>query len=128
VRYVDDFVLVHQDPSWLTQAHRDLRAWLPEQLHVRLNDRKTIIQPVDRGVDFVGQVIKPWRRTIRRRTLAVAASRLARMPHEQLHQAGNSYFGLVTQATASHHDCARLANVLRGRGKAVRADLRKVYG
>ncbi len=127
VRYVDDFVLVHPDPSWLVNVHRDLAAWLPEQLRVRLNDRKTIIQPVARGVDFVGQVIKPWRRTIRRSTLAVAAERLATMPHVQLHQAANSYFGLLGQATASHQDCALLANVLRKRGKAVRADLRKAY-
>jgi RNA-directed DNA polymerase len=39
----------------------------PKRLGAHLNDSKTILQPVDRGIDFVGQVVKPWRRTTRRR-------------------------------------------------------------
>lgn len=39
----------------------------------------------------------------------------------------NSYFGLLGQATASHHDRAHLANILRRRGRCVAADLSKTY-
>lgn len=39
----------------------------------------------------------------------------------------NSYFGLLRQATASHHDRARLANILRQRGHCVASDLTKTY-
>jgi len=39
----------------------------------------------------------------------------------------NSYFGLLRQATGSHHDRAQLANVARRRGHAVKADLTKIY-
>jgi RNA-directed DNA polymerase len=63
VRYVDDFVLVHPSGQWLSQALASITAFLPQRLHVRLNPAKTILQPVDRGVDFVGQVIKPARQT-----------------------------------------------------------------
>ena len=69
MRYVDDFVLLHESPQWLHQALTRIDAWLPETLGARLNPSKTILQPVERGIDFVGHVIKPWRRTTRTRTL-----------------------------------------------------------
>ena len=62
IRYVDDFILLHHSPQWLNAAKQQIEAFLP-QLGVRLNDRKTILQPVDRGVDFVGHVIRPWHRS-----------------------------------------------------------------
>ncbi len=127
VRYVDDFVLVHPSPTWLSSALADIEQFLPERLHLRLNPSKTILQPVDRGIDFVGQVIKPWYRRTRRRTVAAAAARLQELPKAELHQTANSYFGLLRQATSSHADRALIANVLRRRGKAVSGDLTKTY-
>ena len=62
VRYVDDFVFLHESADWLNAVLADVTAFLPERLGVQINPRKTILQPIDRGVDFVGQVIKPWRR------------------------------------------------------------------
>lgn len=119
VRYVDDMVLLHQSPQWLVAALRDIEAWLPAHLGVRLNPSKTILQPVERGVDFVGQVIKPWRRTTRRRTLASALQRIEHMPASQTHAAGNSYLGLVRQASHSHKERAAVCRALLKRGHAV---------
>lgn len=119
VRYVDDFVLVHPSPDWLVAAHHDIEAWLPTNLGVHLNPRKTIIQPVARGIDFVGHVIKPWRRTTRRRTLATALQRLEAMPAADTHTAGNSYLGLVRQASHSHTERAAVCRALLKRGHAV---------
>jgi len=127
VRYVDDFILVHPSTQWLNAVLADVRHYLPSALHLQLNPAKTILQPVHRGVDFVGHVIKPWCRRTRPKTVATAISRLQAMPKADLHQAANSYFGLLRQATASHVDRARLANTLRRRGKAVSADLTKTY-
>lgn len=42
-------------------------------------------------------------------------------------ETANSYFGLLRQATRSHHDRAQLANVLRGRGHSIKSDLTKTY-
>lgn len=119
VRYVDDFVLLHEDRAWLAAAHAEIEAFLPRELHVHLNPAKTIIQPVDRGVDFVGQVVLPWRRFTRRRTLRAALQRTAETQAEGLTQTANSYFGLLRQATASHGDRARLAKAVLARGHAV---------
>jgi RNA-directed DNA polymerase len=119
VRYVDDFILLHRSREWLQDAHEKIRAFLPQRLGARLNDSKTIIQPVDRGVDFVGHVVKPWRRTTRRRTLANAVHRLRWMPADEVFKAGNSYLGLARQASHSKHEQALIAKVLLWRGHAV---------
>lgn len=55
----------------------------------------------------------------RPRTLATALQRLAHMPGEQTHQAGNSYLGLVRQATHSHQERAALCRALLLRGHPV---------
>jgi RNA-directed DNA polymerase len=126
VRYVDDFILVHESPQWLNQAHDSIEAKLAE-LHLELNPRKTIRQPVDRGVDFVGHVIKPWSRTTRRRTARHAIHRIRQVPPEAVFDTANSYFGLFRQASSSHGDCARLARAVLDRGHCVSGSLSKAY-
>jgi len=127
IRYVDDFILLHESPQWLNAAHADIKAFLPARLNARLNPTKTILQPVDRGVDFVGQVIKPWHRYTRHRTVTAALQRVITVPDENLFETANSYFGLLRQAGDSHHDRARLANVLRKRGHTISGGITKTY-
>jgi retron-type reverse transcriptase len=127
IRYVDDFILLHESPQWLNAAHNQIEAFLPARLHAQLNPTKTILQPVDRGVDFVGHVIKPWHRSTRRRTVNEAVQRINQTPAEELLEIGNSYFGLLRQAQHSHHDRARVANALRRRGHCIKSDLTKTY-
>ena len=127
VRYVDDFVLLHKSAAWLNAAHTDIEAFLPRTLHVKLNPAKTILQPIDRGVDMVGQVIKPWHRRIRRRTFHEALSRTASADTTTRFETANSYFGMLRQASHSHHDRARLAKVLLRSGFVVDHDLTKTF-
>jgi hypothetical protein len=126
IRYVDDFVLLHESPQWLAAAHAEIEAFLP-CLGVQLNPTKTILQPVDRGIDFVGHVIKPWRRTLRRRTLRGALNRIGNIDDADVFKSANSYFGLLRQSSHSHKDRARLANVVRRHGHAVNRALTKTY-
>lgn len=127
IRYVDDFVLLHESPQWLNEARADIDAFLPEALAVRINPTKTILQPVDRGIDFVGQVIKPWRRILRRRTFNVVRQRLQQIAPVRIFEPANSYFGLLRQATHSHTDRIHLARDLYQCGLAVNGNLTKVY-
>jgi RNA-directed DNA polymerase len=127
VRYVDDFVLLHESPQWLNAALDHISNFLPERLGARINPRKTILQPVERGIDFVGHVIKPWRRNTRPGTVRKAISRLEHMASDQLFAAGNSYLGLVRQASHSHREQALVANALRRRGHCISGDLSKAY-
>ena len=127
VRYVDDFVLIHESPQWLNDAHDRIEAFLPTRLGVRLNPTKTVLQRVDRGIDFVGHVIKPWRRTTRPRTVHVAMQRIQSAPAADVFKTANSYLGLLRQATHSHHDRAAFANAARHRGHSVDRAFTKVF-
>lgn len=127
IRYVDDFVLLHESPQWLNAALTDIGEFLQRVLHARLNPSKTILQPVDRGIDFVGQVIKPWRTHSRRRTVRQAISRVQRLNAGDVYTSANSYFGLLRQATASHFDRAQLAQAVMRRGHAVNYQLTKTF-
>ncbi|MGE8452497.1 MAG: RNA-directed DNA polymerase [Pseudomonadales bacterium] len=126
VRYVDDFVFLHESPQQLNQWLAQVEAFLPG-LGARLNPTKTILQPVDRGVDFVGHVIKPWRRTTRKRSLAQALKRTAAVPAENLRETANSYFGLLSQASHSAKDREKLARIVLLRGNSVNSALTKTF-
>ena len=125
VRYVDDFVLVHRDVAWLNSARSEIESRLAD-LHLALNPRKTVSQPVDRGIDFVGHLIKPWRRTPRANALPNALRRIGTVDADEFDQI-NSYFGLLRQSPASHHLRAELANAARRRGFTVNGELTKAY-
>ncbi len=126
IRYVDDFLLLNESPQWLNAAKYEIEEFLRDKLHARLNPRKTILQPVARGVDFVGQVIKPWHRTTRKRTVNEAMSRVRHVPDDELFETANSYYGLLRQ-TKSYHVRARLSNILRYRGHTISSSLTKTY-
>jgi hypothetical protein len=127
VRYVDDFILLHESAQWLNAALADISAFLPARLGAHLNDSKTVLQPIARGIDFVGHVIKPWSRSIRRRAVREAIYRVGNIPAEEVFESANSYFGLLRQAPPSHHDRAKLAQLVLRRGHAVDRDLTKAY-
>jgi RNA-directed DNA polymerase len=127
VRYVDDFILLHESPAWLHAALQRIGAFLPAQLRASLNPRKTILQPIDRGIDFVGHAIKPWCHTTRPRTLRTALRRIETLPARDLYAAGNSYLGLVRQAPQSHTEQAAIARALLKRGHAVDGGLTKIF-
>lgn len=126
IRYVDDFLLLHESPQQLNAWLAEIESYLPA-LGAKLNPTKTILQPVDRGVDFVGHVLKPWRRTTRKRTAQVALRRVAAAPEDDLLEVANSYFGLFRQASHSQSDRAALANVLLRKGRSVNGALTRTY-
>lgn len=126
IRYVDDFILMHESPRQLNDWLAQIEEFLPI-LGVKLNPKKTILQPVDRGVDFVGHVIKPWRRTTRKKSVTQALRRVAQAPEEELLEIANSYFGLLRQAGSSEKDRASLARILLKRGRVVNGGFTKTY-
>jgi retron-type reverse transcriptase len=127
IRYVDDFILLHESPQWLNAALADISTFLPDVLHANLNPTKTILQPVDRGVDFVGQVIKPWFSRTRPRTVRQAINRISNMDASDVFTSANSYFGLLRQAGSSHRDRAKLAQAVLRRGHTVNTQFTKTY-
>ena len=127
VRYVDDFILLDESAQVLNAALADIAAFLPDRLHCHLNPRKTVLQTVARGIDFVGHNIGRWAHTTRRRTVRTALRRLEHMEPGDVFAAGNSYLGLMGQAEHSHNDQARIARALMKRGHSVAGDISKIY-
>jgi RNA-directed DNA polymerase len=127
IRYVDDFVLLHESPKWLNAAKARIEEFLRDRLHAKINPSKTILQPISRGVDFVGQVIRPWCRTSRKRTVNEAMTRVASIDAKDLFETANSYYGLLRQATHSYHQRVKLSNILRYRDHTISANLTKTY-
>jgi RNA-directed DNA polymerase len=67
-RYVDDFILVHQDKDVLKSLIPVIKARLLEHLQLRLHPNKIYLQHYSKGVQFLGAVIKPHRIYIAKRT------------------------------------------------------------
>ena len=127
LRYVDDLVMLHESPAQLNAWRAAIDAFLRDRLGIQLNPVKTVLQPLERGLDFAGQVIRPHHSTMRRRTLNSALDRLQRIPEEDIAAAANSYLGLARQASHGHRAQARICNVVRRRGFSVDHNLTKVY-
>lgn len=68
-RYVDDFVIMHKSPQYLNDVHKDLTVFLKERLNLELHQNKKLINKVDKGIDFVGFVVKPYRINLRQKTI-----------------------------------------------------------
>ncbi|MDD5197924.1 MAG: RNA-directed DNA polymerase [Candidatus Gracilibacteria bacterium] len=60
-RYVDDFVLVHEDSEYLKESIVLIRTFLSEHLRLELHPKKIHFQHASKGVAFLGAYIKPWR-------------------------------------------------------------------
>ena len=127
IRYVDDFLILHESADYLNSVLRDLTEWLPTTLNARLNPSKTILQPVTRGVDFVGQVIRPWHNTTRKRTANVAIERCTHSTKQDFFTTANSYFGLFSQAKSSHRQRAKIGKIALLRGHSINKELTKIY-
>jgi hypothetical protein len=67
-RYVDDFVIVHNDKEYLKSLIPQLYNFLLSTLQLTLHPRKIYLQPYQKGVKFLGVVIKPNRTYIANRT------------------------------------------------------------
>ncbi|MBQ9207296.1 MAG: hypothetical protein IJ158_11380 [Treponema sp.] len=59
VRYVDDFVIVHESKSYLKYLIPKIRAFLKDELALTLHPKKIYLQEAQRGVPFLGAFIKP---------------------------------------------------------------------
>ncbi len=76
VRYVDDMVLVHEDPCVLRAWQARIDAFLRTRLHLELNPDATRLGVVSRGVDFLGYVVRPHYLLSRRRVVGNLWTRL----------------------------------------------------
>jgi hypothetical protein len=67
-RYVDDFIIVHQDKAYLKSILPIIADFLKSKLNLTLHPKKMYLQHYSKGVKFLGVVIKPNRIYIGKRT------------------------------------------------------------
>jgi len=67
-RYTDDFMVVSQDSSYLTNLLTPIEDFLRQELKLELHPEKVMIRKVIQGVDFLGYVVFPHHILLRKRT------------------------------------------------------------
>jgi hypothetical protein len=78
LRYLDDFVLLHDDPGWLADARARCRDFLGG-LRLRLHPRKAVIARVEDGTRFLGYRVFPTHRLLPRANVVGMQRRLRRL-------------------------------------------------
>lgn len=101
VRYVDDIVVLDSDGSRLNAVYEKLSAFAENMLGVSFHPRKKEINRMEVGVNFVGYIIRPWCKYVRRSTINNMYKRTElHLDFEPLRATVNSYFGMLRHANA----------------------------
>lgn len=79
LRYVDDFVLVHRSREQLQAWAAAIAEFLRDELRLELK-ADTKLKPLSAGCDFLGYVIYPTHRTVRRRVVGHLRQKLRIWP------------------------------------------------
>ena len=70
LRYVDDLVLLSQDKEQLKIWRNEVNEFLRNKLKLTLHPQKQILQDINKGINFVGFIVKPNYVLMRRRAVA----------------------------------------------------------
>jgi len=67
-RYVDDFILVHSNKTYLKGLIPVIASFLKKELHLKLHPKKIYLQHYSKGISYIGGFIKPNRIYVSKRT------------------------------------------------------------
>jgi len=69
VRYVDDFIILNKSREKLKCWKNEIDYFLKEKLGLELNPRKTKLQLINKGIDFLGYFVKPNYALVRKKVV-----------------------------------------------------------
>lgn len=107
IRYTDDFIIVHQDKSYLLKLQNNIADFLNTKLKLSLHPDKLEIRKYRQGIDFLGYVNLPKARVLRtkvRRRLFIKLKqrveefRADEITEETLLRSFDSYLGVLSHA------------------------------
>jgi len=88
VRYVDDFILIHESPEQLFKWRKQIVQFLAQHLQLRLKMNANLglpdPQPLKNGIDFLGYISYPTHRVVRRRVIRHCYDKLSQAEHQLL--------------------------------------------
>ena len=90
LRYVDDFILLHEDKAQLEAWREVMIVFLHERLGLRLKDRGKF-HPISNGADFLGYIVRPHYCLVRRRVVGNLREKLSCFEHKIANLGGLSY-------------------------------------
>jgi len=101
IRYVDDFIILNEDREKLEKTTSKIDFFLENNLHLCLCQSKTILQPINNGIDFLGYFVKPSHTLVRKKVVRRFKKKLVNFikskPNEdstkEFIPCANSYFG-----------------------------------
>lgn len=100
-RYVDDIVVIGKNGTELNSVYEQMSNFAFEKLQVKFHPNKKEINKVEVGINFVGYIVKPWCKYVRRSTIKnMYARSILRDTFESLQATVNSYFGMLRHANA----------------------------
>ena len=93
-RYVDDMVFVHNDKDFLRELVPKLSDFLLSTLQLNIHPNKIVLVNANDGIQFLGQIIKPYRNYVSNRTknnFYRAIQKINKLWKKFLNLAGNNY-------------------------------------
>jgi RNA-directed DNA polymerase len=113
-RYVDDIVLFGTSGQELVEHLSKMSAFANQKLNIAFHPRKTYVNKIENGVNFVGYIILPHRRYLRRSILSNLMQKLEQkdfMAEADVPASVNSYLGMLKHVNgykARRKICQRL--------------------
>lgn len=83
-RYMDDLLFIHPSKEQLLLWRNEIKIFLETNLKLKLHPKKQTLQPVSRGIDFCGYIVKPDYTLVRRRTVKKLKNKLWRFNQKVL--------------------------------------------
>lgn len=75
IRYMDDVIILHPNKKYLREIKIEIERFLNTNLELHLN-KKTCIRPIKLGIEFVGFIIWPTHRKLKKKTFIKINKRL----------------------------------------------------
>ncbi len=124
LRYVDDFMLLHQDPKQLQHWQQQIERFLDEHLQLRLKP-DIRLRPISDGADFLGYIVRPHYCLVRRRVVGNLLSKLhgfeqrlwrgsANHPRLHLHRTEREKLYATLASYLGHFHHAQSYRLIRG--------------
>ncbi|MDP3014861.1 MAG: reverse transcriptase/maturase family protein [bacterium] len=108
IRYMDDFLILGLDKKHLQEDKERIRIFLRDRLKLELHPKKAEIFPIDRGIDFLGYVVRGNRRLLRKSTVKRFLKKRKR--YAALFRKGKVSEAFICNTYASWHGYASFAN------------------
>ena len=69
IRYVDDIIILDEDKERLEETVSEIGRFLKDNLQLSLCQGKTMLKPIESGIDFLGYFVKPSHTLVRKKVV-----------------------------------------------------------